>query len=148
MQHNDYNNSEVTNTLQAADTAQPIHSVTFLSIGFFIWLLATLLIRNFGHLIFKADAPIFAFVLYLVTAIGIIFIAKSLFAWQNLNQSQYFQAAILLAVPGMILDSVVMVGFRTTFPNLGLSSDSGVASWLLWSYAFVLISGFIRQGDI
>jgi len=78
----------------------------------------------------------------------LLFIAKSLFSWQNLLPSQHFQAAVLLALPGMILDSIIMVSFRTSFPNLVPSSDSAFASWLLWAYAFVLISGFIREGDV
>lgn len=126
----------------------PVNSAIFLTIGFAIWLLATLAIRNFGELIFKANEPILALGLYLFTAVALIFLARAIFAWQKLDQSDYFKAAILLVVPGMILDSVVMVSFGMVFPNLVPSSDSAIASWLLWSYAFVLLSGFIKKGDV
>jgi len=144
---------EVTNELDevqstSAQVQKPLKTSVFISIGFIIWLGATLIIQNYGHMIFRPNEAMFAFGLYLVTAIGIIFIARFLFSWQKLEQTQYFQAAILLALPGMILDSIIMVSFQSIFPNLAASTDSALASWLLWAYAFVLISGFIRKGDI
>ncbi len=122
-----------------------LNPTIFLCLGFIIWFVATLVIRFFGHYIFQPNQPLLALALYLVSSFGILILALSIFTWQNLHPSQQFQATILLALPGMFLDSIVMVSFRAIFPSLAPSSDSAVASWLLWCYAFVLIAAFMQR---
>ncbi|KYD26510.1 hypothetical protein B4110_0319 [Parageobacillus toebii] len=48
---------------------------------------------------------------------------------------------MFIALPGMFIDTVVLVIFPDVFTNLPVQSDRYFGSWLLWAYSLILITG-------
>lgn len=115
----------------------------FLGIGFGVWLLATLAFRIAGHLFFLDDQIAFLAILWLLTIVALLAFVLALFRWGRLSRSARFEAAILLALPGMILDALAVETFATVFPNMPGSAAGSFGAWLLAAYATVLIAAFV-----
>ena len=115
----------------------------FLGIGFGVWLLATLVFRLAGHLFFlDNNAPLLA-IIWLLTIAVLQTFCLALFRRYRLDRAHRCEAAILLALPGMILDAVVTEAFAAVFPNMPGSSAASFGAWLLAAYAAVLLAALI-----
>lgn len=115
-------------------------------IGFGIWLGATMLFRVAGHLFFFYENTAFIIGLWIVTAIALIGVAVGIFRWQKIAPEHRYQAAILLALPGMLGDAIAVQLFPMVFPNMNVDADGAFAAWLLWAYASVLFTGLWQGG--
>ena len=115
----------------------------FLGIGFGVWLLATLAFRVAGHLFFLDDQIALLSLLWLLTVAALLTFVLALFRWRNLDQTARFEAAILLALPGMILDAFAVEAFVSVFPNMPDSAAGSFGAWLLAAYATVLLAAFL-----
>ncbi len=120
-----------------------MNRLLFFSIGFGVWLAATIVFRLAGQHFFLIDNTPVMLGLYGVTLIGILAIALGLFRWQQLDSNQRYQAALLLAMPGMFLDVLSVQYFETIFPNLELAANAPFGAWLLWAYGLVVASPFV-----
>ena len=140
------NTDKPTSTYKQPEQADYIFQPqAFLTWGILISLLLATLIRFYGSFIFRPNEPLFALGLYLISSLVILFLVFCIYRWQHVAEHMQSQVSILLALPTIILGSVVMVSFRTSFPNLAPSSDSAVASWLLWCVAFILLAAFMKR---
>ena len=115
----------------------------FVAIGFALWLLATVVFRLAGHHFFLADEPAALALLWLLTVIALIALATALFRWRRLSRAQQFEAAALMAIPGMALDALVTQGFALVFPNMPPEAAGSFGAWLLLAYASALIAACI-----
>jgi len=115
----------------------------FLGIGFLIWLVATTIFRLWGHFFFLPENTLAMLVLYIVAGGGMFTVALWLFRWQKLSDGGRFLAAILLVLPGMILDAAVTEFFSLVYPNLPPNAAGSFGAWLLWVYAFVLVASLL-----
>ncbi len=118
----------------------------FLGIGFFLWLLATIVFRLAGQLFFLADNGAALAILWFLTGAGLILLALGLFRWQKLTRPQRFEAAVLLVISGMALDAFITESFATVFPNMPASFAGSFGAWLLLAYASVLLAAFLPVG--
>jgi hypothetical protein len=48
---------------------------------------------------------------------------------------------MFIALPGMLIDTIVLIVFPDVFTNLSVESDRYFGSWLLWAYSLILITG-------
>lgn len=48
---------------------------------------------------------------------------------------------MFIALPGMLIDTIVLTVFPRVFTNLPVESDRYFGSWLLWAYSLILITG-------
>ena len=120
----------------------------FFGMGFLVWLLATVILRLAGHVIFLDDQPAVLATIWLVTASAMLLLSLLLFRWRKLKRAQRFEAAVLLVISGMVLDAGITEGFAAFFPNMPASAASSFGAWLLLAYASVLIAAFIpRRGN-
>lgn len=118
----------------------------YLGIGFGVWLIATIVVRLIGQLIFNGNVALLIG-LHVVTIPVIVVIALIAFRIGGLSREQRFLAGILLVLPGMLLDALVVQIFASTFPNIDPLYDANFGGWLLWAYSLVLLSAFIPAGS-
>lgn len=119
----------------------------FFGIGFAIWLLATIVIRAFGHIFFLYEEAAFLRLLWPLTFAAMLALAHALFRWQKLSRSQRFEAAALLLISGMVLDAFVTESFAVVFPNMPAEAAGSFGAWLLIAYAGVLLAAFMPGAD-
>lgn len=117
----------------------------FFSIGFGIWLLATIVFRLAGQQFFRDDEPLVLALLWLLIVVALFLLARALFRWRRLGRAHQFEAAVLLALPGMALDAFATEGFTLVFPNMPSDAAGSFGAWLLIAYASVLLAAFIPR---
>lgn len=54
------------------------------------------------------------------------------------------KAAVCIALPGMLIDAIVLIYFDQVFVNLSVDTDRFFASWLMWAYSLILLTGFFN----
>ena len=112
----------------------------FVWIGLAVWLLATLAIRLWGQIVFHAGSTTRWAVLFGVTAVGIA-VPISLLVRSLPTREAGLRAAVLVVLPGMLLDTGSVLWFRSIFPNLPEMAGMPFAGLLLWAYAVALLAG-------
>lgn len=118
-------------------------TLSILVIGFLIWLLATLAFRLAGQYFFITESSIVLTILYaaLIPAMTIISIVT--FKKFKLSGLENVAAAVLMVLPGMIIDTFVIQFFEDLFPNMPASRAATFGSWLMWAYSIVLVTSII-----
>lgn len=115
------------------------------TVGFLIWLVATVLFRIAGHYFFRVDqvGVMIALYLGLIPALGLI--ATTVFNKCKLGRLESVQAGVVMVLPGMLLDTFCIQFFEKIFPNMPEIYSKTFGSWLMFAYAIVLISGLLRK---
>ncbi len=116
----------------------------FLGIGFAIWLVATIVVRLAGQRFFLTDNSVVMIVIWALTAVALFIVAQAIFRWRNLPQNERYLAAILLVLPGQLIDGLVVNAFVDVFPNMPAVAAGPFGAWLLLAYGVVLVAGVIK----
>ena len=114
----------------------------FLFWGFLVWLGASAIFRLTGQFFFILNSPVLLIVSYILVIPLIIVLTLPIYRWKKLNSNQQLKAAIFIALPGMLLDTIALIFFSDIFTNLKPETDRIFGSWLLWAYSLILLSGF------
>ena len=114
-------------------------------IGFTLWLVTTLAIRFGGGRIFQLRGAGLA-ILFAATAIGIWFAISQLLQPIPTREGR-LEAAILVVLPGILLDTASVLWFSSVFPNLPPSAAMPFAALLLWAYGIALLAGALSKPD-
>ncbi|UPW84870.1 DUF5367 family protein [Lysinibacillus sp. Ag94] len=64
--------------------------------------------------------------------------------YKKIKGTERLLAAICIALPGMLIDAVVLLVFDDMFPNLSAVLDRYFASWLLWACSLFVMTGFTK----
>jgi hypothetical protein len=48
--------------------------------------------------------------------------------------------AVLLVLPGMVIDTLVIQFFEQIYPNMPANRAATFGSWLMWAYSVVLLT--------
>lgn len=123
--------------------ANKLSTISFLGIGFLIWLLATLAFRVAGQYFFITESPIVLTILYLAVIPALALISAVTFKKFNLIGLENVLAGVLMVLPGMIIDTFVIQFFEDIFPNMPSTRAATFGSWLMWAYSAVLVTGVI-----
>lgn len=109
--------------------------------GFLLWMSATILFRLFGQT-FLIPGQVFLVLSIFILAIPLIIIATyPYYYFREIPETEHLKAAVQIALPGMLLDILSIIYFAKVFPNLTNDSLPLFASWLLWAYSLILITG-------
>lgn len=123
--------------------SQQISYGLFLFISFLVWLIATVIMRLWGHTFFIAENNLSMSVNFLFSLFCLPPLVYVLFRWQNVRYERRRDVAICLAIPGMLLDVITTYFFEAIYPNVLPTADGAYGAWLLWGYALVLITGWV-----
>jgi hypothetical protein len=110
--------------------------------GFALWLVATIVVRVVGQHLFDPDQALIVVFVFLGTVPLIAAVTIPIYDWRRLNLQDRPAAAILMSLPGLLIDVVVLLIYGTVYPNLGDTAGM-FGAWLLWAYGLVLISGLL-----
>ncbi|MED4082642.1 DUF5367 domain-containing protein [Halalkalibacterium halodurans] len=116
----------------------------FLLWGVLVWLGATGVFKLAGHFFFSPENPTLMILSYLLVIPLILVLTLPLYKWKQLNDHEKLKAAIFIALPGMLLDVIVLLNFQEIFTNLSPDADQYFASWLLWAYSLIIVTGFLK----
>lgn len=120
----------------------------FLAIGLGIWVVATLVIRSSGERWLRFDDPaktalLFAFTAVLI-GVPVFRLARSL-----PTADAGLRAAVLIVLPGMLLDTASVLGFHRVFPKMPEPAGMPFAALLLWAYGVALLAALApRRGAL
>ena len=108
------------------------------TIGFQIWLVATIALRIAGQFVFR-DAGVAAVVLVLLVSVPLmVLVARGVLA--GLPPGDRALGAIALVAPGMVLDTFSTIWFARLFPNMRADLAAVFGGWLLLCNAAVLLT--------
>ncbi|MEN0006441.1 MAG: DUF5367 family protein [Bacteroidota bacterium] len=116
-----------------------------LILGFSIWLGATLVFRLAGQYFFLVDQVAILLILYLSVVPVLMTVAHFFFKRFQLTGNQPVLSAALLVLPGMLLDTFVILFFSYALPNMPAHADAEFGSWLMWAYSSVLVYGVVKS---
>lgn len=119
----------------------------FVYFGFLLWLAATLLFRFWGDELINPEKP-FIWLLFILVVPSILLILNRVFRNRETSPENRPKAALLIAMPGMILD-LGSIGFHQfVFPSLPEPYLHLFFVWLLWAYSLILLGGLICSRQI
>lgn len=115
----------------------------FLGIGFLIWLIATIAFRLIGQYLLDPTNIALSIGLFLATTLVMFIVSIEIYSWQQVKLTERSKAALLLALPGMLLDVISVLLFPTVFPNIDPSANILFAGLMLWGYSSILVTSFL-----
>lgn len=117
----------------------------FLFWGFLVWLGASLIFRFLGQIFFITDSLGWMAASYILVVPLILVLTLPIYKIKNITGSERLKAAVYIALPGMLIDSIVLVYFDNVFVNLPADTDRYFASWLMWAYSLIIITGLVKN---
>ena len=111
--------------------------VLLLVLGLVIWVLGTIHYARTGAVVLESTRMQYWtwFILSpIVSAILCILILR----WRHIPASNWSEAMLLLAIPGMIGEAVVLLNLSTFMPRIHESSGGKYGAFLFATYALVL----------
>lgn len=120
----------------------------FLGIGFLGWLIATIAFRLVGQYLLDPTNVNLPIGVFLATPLVAVIVMTGIYLWQQVKAIERPKAALLIAVPGMLLDVVSVLYFPTVFPNIDPSANILFAGLMLWGYSSILLTGFLPQNEL
>jgi hypothetical protein len=115
--------------------------------GIALWLAATITFRLAGQWFLVPGDRLLLGLTYYGAVPVIALVTLPVYYIQRLSSNLRVRAAVLIALPGMMLDMVSLLVFPRLFPNLAPGAEPLFASWLLWAYGLILCSGFVGGRD-
>ncbi|MBD1845428.1 DUF5367 domain-containing protein [Cyanobacteria bacterium FACHB-63] len=120
----------------------------FLGIGFLIWLVATIAFRLIGQYLLDPTNIALSIGLFLATTLSMFIIVTGVYFWQQVKAIERPKAALLIALPGMLLDVGSVLFFPKVFPNIDPSANVLFAGLMLWGYSSILVTSFLPRNEL
>ena len=113
------------------------NKVVFISLGFAIWVAGTSVYRMTGSSFFEVSAAgywlnvIFTGILYAVVSLGLM-------KWRKIEQKDWLQGAICIALPGMLGEIPILAGFSEFMSNMQPETAGRYAAFLFGGYSTLI----------
>jgi hypothetical protein len=120
----------------------------FLGLGFVIWLVATIAFRLIGQYLLDPTNIALCIGLFLATTIAMIIAVTGVYFWQQVKVIERPKTALLIALPGMLLDVGSVLFFPTVFPNIDPNANVLFAGLMLWGYSSILVTSLLPQNEL
>ncbi|WP_334072437.1 MULTISPECIES: DUF5367 family protein [Paenibacillus] len=108
--------------------------------GILLWLAATLLFRFWGGELIQ-PGTILIWLSFGLIIPGIPLLMLALFRFWGTAPQDRPKAALLVAVPGMLLDLLTLMFHGYVFPGISDAHLHLFFVWLMWAYALILLAG-------
>lgn len=132
---------------QSALSVERRTATVLVLVGFVAWAVATLAFRLVGqHLLNPATEFVILSVFIAVVPLMAV-LMYALYSWPVVQDADRRTAAMLVVLPGMLLDVVSTAFFETIFPNMDPTAAKYFGALLLLAYAVVLLTAFIPQDN-
>jgi Family of unknown function (DUF5367) len=122
-------------------------SMLLLSLGLIIWILGTIYYAYAGHRVLETT-PARYWVSFAISPMISAGFCILILRWRHIALSNWAVAMLLLAIPGMVGESVVLSHLGTFMPRLQEASGGRYGAFLFATYAVVLgIAEFATLGS-
>jgi hypothetical protein len=111
-----------------------------LVLGSAIWAAGTLYFAYVGHRVLEAGSARY-WVSFAVSPIVSVAICALILRWRHVARSDWALAMLLLAIPGMLGESVVLTNVSAFMPRIHEVSGGRYGAFLFATYAVVLSVG-------
>jgi hypothetical protein len=110
-----------------------------LTIGFIIWIVATIALRFTGQYVLYPENPV-AFVALLAASFPLMaLVARRICTGASLPREQWPAASIFLVTPTLVLDTFSSALFPMLYPNIPSQAGGLFGGWMLWCCAAALL---------
>src|SRR5262249_50780956 len=116
-------------------------------IGFAVWLFATVAIRLGGGAILPTGPGLRFGIVLVVTALVIGAAISSLVRRISAREAR-LEAAVLLVLPGILLDPPGVLWFPAVSPTLPAGAGLPFAALLLWAYGIALLAALLAKPGV
>lgn len=116
--------------------------VGFISLGFAIWVAGTLVYRMTGASFFEGSAArywlnvILTGILYAVVSLGLM-------KWRKIEQKDWLQGAICIALPGMLGEIPILADFSELMSNMQPETAGRYAAFLFGGYSTLISAAWL-----
>jgi hypothetical protein len=110
--------------------------------GFVLWLIATLAFRFVGTHFFYPDERLLLG-LFIAAPVFMVAVTWAVMRALKVAPGDQAEAAIGLALPGMVLDVFAVREFSTVFPELDPTLDATFGALMLASYSAMVFAGIL-----
>lgn len=122
------------------------YTAFFAMTGVIVWAVATLALRLWGqHLLIPGNTPLTIGAFVGVTGL-MIALMQGLYRVKAVSTGGRLTAAVVFALPGMVLDAGTVFFFSDVFPTMRPDANALFAAWLFWGYSIVLLTGIVLPG--
>ncbi|MBC8151810.1 MAG: DUF5367 domain-containing protein [Bacteroidetes bacterium] len=122
------------------------YTAFFAITGVIVWAVATLALRLWGHYILILGNTPLTIGAFVGVAGLMIALMQGLYRAKAVPAGGRLTAAVVFALPGMVLDAGTVFFFSDVFPNMRPDADALFAAWLFWGYSIVLLTGIVLPG--
>jgi hypothetical protein len=112
-------------------------SILLLAFGVLFWVAGTAWYEVRGARVFEAGALRYA-INFTLTPIAAVAVCVAVLRWRGIPASAWASAALLIAIPGMIGESVLLSRFAALMPGMQPASAGKYAGFLFATYALFL----------
>lgn len=116
----------------------------FIALGFIIWAVATLFFRMTGSFFFEGSVA--GYWLNLIST-GILYagVSLGLMKWRKIDQKDWLQGAICIALPGMLGEIPILVGFSELMSNMQPATAGRYAAFLFGGYSTLIGAAWLMS---
>ncbi len=115
-------------------------------IGLLLWAVGTVVIRLWGERILLPGAEFRGVLLYLASFVLMALAIPRICQRLKLEKALWFQAATLLTLPTLILDSLSCLFFPRVFPNIDPAAAGVFGGWMLICCGGAVSGVWLRRG--
>lgn len=115
--------------------------VRAMGLGFLLWLVATAAFRFAGEYFFVPGGALL--VLFVAAVPLMLLLGWALIRLLRVERGDEAEAAVGLALPGMLLDVYAVGEFQQVFPNLDPMLAQSFGALMLLSYATIILTGVL-----
>jgi hypothetical protein len=116
-----------------------------LTIGFIIWLAATIALRFTGQYLLHPESLVAVAALLLASLPLMALIARRVCADSSLPRDQWPAGGIFLVMPTLLLDTFSSAFFSLVYPNIPEHAAGLFGGWMLWCCAGALLGVNVRR---
>jgi hypothetical protein len=108
-------------------------------LGFVGWLAGTILIRIGGQFVLHPESVVSIVILFAVSFAAMAWATRAVCGSAKLPREQWPVAAVMLILPGLLLDPFTSAFFAQVFPNIEASASGLFGGWIIISSAGALV---------
>lgn len=118
-----------------------------LVLGFFVFLVSTLIFSFWGHLFFYIKNELLITAFFVGAVPMLYFLGKWVFNRFELTKEAQLRSTVLMAIPGMLCDVLCLRYHSIVFPTLTIEQTIVLFSWVIGIYLSILLIGLIGKKE-
>ncbi len=116
-----------------------------MTLGFLIWLVATLLFRFYGADFFLTEDAMVMGTFYFGIIPLLYLLVNWMFKKYRLSKTDRIRSVVLMILPGMALDTLCIKYYWVVFPAFSQETAVTLGSWVIWVNFIILIIGLLSK---